>query len=283
MTMDGLPPLREVIDHYDLQAKKSLGQNFLFDLNLTSRIARATQPMDCPIVEIGPGPGALTRALLMEGAQKLICVEADRRFEQPLRDIKAAYGDRLELVFADAMTLHPDELCEGPYKICANLPYNIGTPLYMSWLETSNWPPRWTSLTLMFQKEVADRVVAPAGSKAYGRLSILSQWLCHNETLFDIDPRAFVPPPKITSSVIQITPRDEVLAPASLPALKRVTTAAFGQRRKMLRASLKQLGVDPIQLLSTANIEETRRAETLTIEEFCTLARCLEALKFSAD
>ena len=276
MSEDGLPPLRDVIRTENLQANKSLGQNFLFDLNLTRRIARTVRPDETPIIEIGPGPGALTRALLLEGAQKVICIEADRRFEGALAQIQAHYPGKLDVIFADALKYDLNMLTEGSYKIAANLPYNIGTPLLTSWLE-SQWPPKWQSLTLMFQREVAQRLVATHNTKAYGRLSVLTQWRNNCEILFDIPPEAFVPPPKIISSLVKIKPK----APCQdIPAkaLIRLTAAAFNQRRKMLRSSLKPICLDPQGLLLQCGVDETRRGESLTIEEFCTLTSELETI-----
>ncbi len=277
MFNDGLPPLRDVLREFDLQAKKSYGQNFLLDLNLTQRIAQFVKPKDKTIIEIGPGPGGLTRALLAEGAAKVICIEADPRFAPALSQIAARYPNQLDVHIGDALALHPNDLVSGPYYIASNLPYNIGTALLTKWLE-DEWPPRWQSLTLMFQKEVAQRLIAPANSKPYGRLSILTQWRNDAEILLTLPPEAFVPPPKISSAVIQITPRTP-LFPADQKTLSKVTAAAFNQRRKMLRSSLKQLCLNPEELLTTLGIEPTRRGETLSIEEFCTISNAVSGEK----
>ncbi len=275
---DGLPPLREVIAAHGLSARKSLGQNFLLDLNLTSRIARASGPLEgARVVEIGPGPGGLTRALLAGGAQ-VIAVERDARCLAALSEVAARYPGRLEVVEGDALEIDLARLAAerggGPARICANLPYNIGTELLVGWLIPPAWPPWWESLTLMFQREVAERIVAAPGSKAYGRLSVLAQWRAEARLLFTVNPSAFTPPPKVTSAVVRILPgaMPEGVAPR---ALERVTAAAFAQRRKMLRQSLKALGGDPADRLAAARIEGTRRAETLTIPEFLALARAL--------
>ncbi|MEQ9144530.1 MAG: 16S rRNA (adenine(1518)-N(6)/adenine(1519)-N(6))-dimethyltransferase RsmA [Parvibaculaceae bacterium] len=277
---DGLPPLRDVIAAHGLDAKKSLGQNFLLDLNLTSRIARTAGPLeDVTVLEIGPGPGGLTRALLMEGARKVVAIERDARCLAALEEISAHYPGRLDIVEGDALALDHAALVAGPARVVANLPYNIATPLLTNWLETEPWPPWYKSLTLMFQKEVAERIVAKPGSKAYGRLAILSQWRCHAEKVFDVDRRAFTPPPKVTSSIVHLEPRNVPLAEAGIKDLQIVVKAAFGQRRKMIRASLKGLGVDPLQLADAAAIDPSIRAEKLTIEEFCALARAYRHLK----
>ena len=239
MAEDGLPPLRDVIAQHGLLAKKSLGQNFLFDLNLTRRIARAAMPFaGFTIVEIGPGPGGLTRALLSEGAERIIAVERDARAIAALNEISAHYPGRLEIVKGDALQSDWPSLVRGPARIVANLPYNIGTPLLIGWLTAPEWLPWYSSLTLMFQKEVAQRIVAKPGTKAYGRLSVICQWRCQVQKLFDVHPSAFTPPPKITSSIVQLTPIEPALR-CSVKNLERVTAAGFGQRRKMLRASLK--------------------------------------------
>lgn len=275
---DGLPPLRDVIDAHDLRAKKSLGQNFLLDLNLTSRIARTAGKFSgFDIVEVGPGPGGLTRALLLEGAERIIAIERDPRCLAALADIQAAYPGRLEIIEGDALEVDLSKVSDRPKKIVANLPYNIATPLLVGWLQSEPWPPFFTNLTLMFQKEVADRITAQPGSKTYGRLSILAQWRCETELMFDVDRRNFTPPPKVTSSIVRLTPRPEPLAPADADMLNRVVGAAFGQRRKMVRASLKPLGRDPLPLLEEAGIAQEARAETLSVEQFCALARAYSA------
>lgn len=284
MTPDGetpkFPPLREVIAQHNLRARKALGQNFLLDLNLTRRIARAAEVHDAPhVLEIGPGPGGLTRALLAEGAQSIIAVETDPRAVGALAPLEQAYPGRLRILEADALSIDAAALFPqgAPVIVVANLPYNIATALLVKWLHAPVWPPWFKSLTLMFQKEVADRIVAVPRTKAYGRLSILAQWRCDVNCLFDIPPDAFVPRPKVTSTVVGFTPRPEPRAPAEQADLERVTAAAFGQRRKMLRGSLKTLPFPPGSsaeaILNGAGIEPTKRAEDLTVEQFCDLAR----------
>ena len=254
--------------------KKSLGQNFLLDLNLTGRIARQALPLDqATIVEVGPGPGGLTRALLAEGAGHLVAIEKDPRCIAALEEIAAAYPGRLEIISADALTVDLASLAKGgPVKIVANLPYNVGTQLLLNWLTSADWPPAWESLTLMFQKEVAERIVAAPGTDHYGRLSVLAGWRARAKILFDVSPSAFTPPPKVTSSIVQLVPRDSP-EPASLAKLEKVTAAAFGQRRKMLRQSLKPLGGEA--LLHSVGIDPQRRAETLSVEEFVRLANAV--------
>ena len=270
-----LPPLREVIARHGIAAKRSLGQNFILDLNLTRRIARAAGGLDhCTVIEIGPGPGGLTRALLAEGARRVVAIERDKRALAALGELAAHYAGRLDIVEGDALTLDPAALSEPPRKIVANLPYNIATALLLRWLDRIG---EYQSLTLMFQREVAERLTAAARQPAYGRLSVLVQWLAEPKILFDLPPSAFVPPPKVTSSVVSLIPRAEPSAPASKPALERVTAAAFGQRRKMLRSSLKTLGVPAEPLLAAAGIATTARAEELSVAQFCALARALEA------
>ena len=269
----GLPPLREVIARYGIVAKKSLGQNFILDLNLTRRIARAAGPLDhATIIEIGPGPGGLTRALLDEGARRVVAIERDPRCLAALEELALRCPGRLQLVAGDALALDPATLSEPPRKIVANLPYNIATALLLRWLERIG---DYESLTLMFQREVAERLVAAPREAAYGRLSVLVQWLCEPKILFDLPPRAFVPPPKVTSSVVLLTPRAVPLAPAVKPVLERVTAAAFGQRRKMLRSSLKILGVPVEPLFARTGILPTARAEELSVADFCALALAL--------
>ncbi|MCO5157050.1 MAG: 16S rRNA (adenine(1518)-N(6)/adenine(1519)-N(6))-dimethyltransferase RsmA [Aquamicrobium sp.] len=272
MSLDGLPPLREVIERHELRAKKSLGQNFLLDLNLTSKIARAAGSLgDATVIEVGPGPGGLTRALLANGARRVVAIERDERCLEALSEISAHYPGRLDVIAGDAMQTDFTALAAGQdtVRIVANLPYNIGTELLIRWLTPGRWPPFWASMTLMFQKEVAQRIVAAPGSAAYGRLGVLAGWRTQARIVFDLPPQAFTPPPKVTSSVVHILPRENPL-PADERKLARVTEAAFGQRRKMLRQSLKALGGE--RLLETAGIDATRRAETLSIEEFVTLA-----------
>ena len=277
-TDDPLPPLRDIIRDHDLRASKVLGQNFILDLNLTRRIARtAAQSGSSPlnrVIEIGPGPGGLTRALLMEGAEHVTVIEADERFRPALEDISQAYPDKLSVVMGDALKIDPNEIIKDGYKIVANLPYNIATPLLIKWLSQS--PIRWDSLTLMFQKEVAQRICAQPGEDAYGRLAVMSNWLAETSIEFDVPANVFVPPPKVTSAIVSLIPREQPLAGADLSTLEKVTAAAFGQRRKMLRASLKQITPETETILVACNIDPTRRAETLTIEEFCAIARALK-------
>ncbi len=271
---DGLPPLREVIARDGLSARKSLGQNFLLDLNLTARIARASGPLQgAEVVEVGPGPGGLTRALLAGGA-RVVAIERDRRCMPALAEIAERWPGRLTVLEGDAMRIDPRPHL-GPHpRIVANLPYNVGTALLVGWLGGEAWPPWWESLTLMFQREVAERIVAPHGSKTYGRLSVLAQWRAEARIVFDVSPRAFTPPPKVTSAVIHVRPGDQPpgVAPARLEA---ITAAAFAQRRKMLRQSLKAVTADPLSMLAAAGIDPVRRAETLSIAEFVALARAL--------
>ena len=273
---DGLPPLREVISVHGLSARKSLGQNFLLDLNLTGRIARAAGDLTgCTVIEIGPGPGGLTRALLAEGAKKVIAIERDQRCIAALNEIQQHYPGRLEIIEGDALQTNLDELAVGHVKVVANLPYNISTALLTRWLSTPTWTPFFTSLTLMFQKEVAQRMTAESGNKAYGRLSVLCAATCEATILFDVNPSAFTPPPKVTSSIVQLVPRKQVLLDCHIPTLERVTAAAFGQRRKMLRQSLKSLGVETQSLLEKAQLSPTMRAEDVSPEGFCRLANLL--------
>jgi 16S rRNA (adenine1518-N6/adenine1519-N6)-dimethyltransferase len=276
--IDALPPLREVIRKHDLFAKKSLGQNFLLDLNLTARIARAAEPFgDATVVEIGPGPGGLTRALLALGAKRVIAIERDARAIAALEEIAAHYPGRLEIVADDALAFDPRPRLAGEKaRIVANLPYNIATALLVGWLSAEPWPPWYDRMILMFQREVAERIAAAPGTKSYGRLSVLAGWRCEAKILFDIAPSAFVPPPKVTSSVVRLVPRPDPL-PCDRAALERVTAAAFGQRRKMLRQSLKALGGDPLLRLSEAGIEPTARAEDIPVEGFVKLARTVRA------
>ena len=271
---DGLPPLRDVIRRHALSARRSLGQNFLLDLNLTGRIARAAGPLaGVTVVEIGPGPGGLTRALISEGAGQVIAIERDQRAVAALAEIAAYWPGRLTVIAADALGFDAAAHIDGPpARIVANLPYNIATALLVSWLTVEPWPPRYDRLVLMFQREVAERIVAGPGSKTYGRLSVLAAWRTQAKILFDIAPSAFVPPPKVTSSVVQLVPRADPL-PCDRAALERITAAAFGQRRKMLRASLKSLGVDPLPLLEKAGLDPTARAEDIAVEGFVALAR----------
>ena len=272
--LDGLPPLREVIAKHGLDALKSLGQNFLLDLNITQKVARQAGKLDdAVVVEIGPGPGGLTRALLALGAKHVVAIERDRRAIPALMEISDHYPGRLTVIEGDALTTDISTFAQpdAPLKVVANLPYNIGTQLLVNWL-TVPWPPFWSSLTLMFQKEVGERIVAEAGEDHYGRLGVLCGWLTQAEMMFDLSPQAFTPPPKVTSTVVHIEPRPNPI-PCSLDKLERVTHAAFGQRRKMLRQSLKPLGGEA--LLQRAEIDPSRRAETLDVEEFCRIANLI--------
>jgi len=275
--VDGLPPLREVIRRHGITARKNLGQNFLLDLNLTDRIARAAGDLSqATVIEIGPGPGGLTRSLLSAGAKKVMAVERDKRCLAALADVQEQWPGRLEIIAGDALQIRLDELSDAPIKIVANLPYNIATQLLVDWLTTNKWPPFWQSMTLMFQREVGERITAEAGDKAYGRLGVLAGWRCSAQILFDIDPRAFTPPPKVTSSLIQIVPQSAPLE-CDPRLLGRVTAAAFGQRRKMLRQSLRSLGGDPGNLLRATGIEGLRRAEEIPVEGFVALANAYRA------
>ncbi len=268
-----LPSLRDIVTKYELSARKSLGQHFLFDGNITAKIAASARPLDQgSIIEVGPGPGGLTRALLADNTRELIVIERDHRCLAILEELSAAYPGRLTVIAGDALQTNLTTLGTIPRQIVANLPYNIGTALLLQWLET---PQAFQAMTLMFQKEVADRLVAAPGTSAYGRLSVLTQWLCKVDRLFDLSPKAFVPPPKVASTVVRITPYQQPLFPAVRPLLERITAAAFGQRRKMLRSSLRSLNVDSLALLSAANIDPTERAEKLSIQDFCRLAEAL--------
>jgi len=275
-TSDGLPPLREVIRRHGLIARRSLGQNFLFDLNLAARIARTAGTLaGVTVVEIGSGPGGLTRALLALGAARVIAVERDQRAIAALAEIAERYPGRLDIVAADALTFDPRSLLRsGPVRLVANLPYNIATALLVSWLTLEPWPPWYDAAVLMFQREVAERIVAAHGSKSYGRLSVLAQWRCETRILFDVNPSAFVPPPKVTSSLVRLLPRAEPLH-CDRAILEAVTQAAFGQRRKMLRQSLRSLGVDAPALLLAAGLSPTARAEAIPVAGFVALARAL--------
>jgi 16S rRNA (adenine1518-N6/adenine1519-N6)-dimethyltransferase len=267
-----LPPLREIIREHGLSARRSLGQNFLLDLNLTGRIARAAGPLEAgTTIEVGPGPGGLTRALLAAGAVKVVAIERDRRAVAALASLVEAAEGRLTVIEADALEVDIARLGEAPRRVVANLPYNVATPLAIGWLKQIR---EFDGLTLLFQKEVAQRLAARRGTGAYGRLSVLAQWLADVRLLFDIPARAFTPPPKITSTVVRLAPRPAPAAPAETDLLEAVTAAAFGQRRKMLRQSLKSLD-DPEALLGAAQIDPTLRAEALSVEEFCRLAQAL--------
>jgi 16S rRNA (adenine1518-N6/adenine1519-N6)-dimethyltransferase len=279
--IDDLPPLREVVRTHGLMAKKSLGQNFLFDLNLTSRIARSAGPLeDATVIEVGPGPGGLTRAILAAGAKKVIAIERDTRCLPALAEIAERYPGRLEVVEADALQFDPRPMVgDGLVRIIANLPYNVGTALLTGWLTSEAWPPWWASLTLMFQREVAERIVADESDpKNYGRLGVLCGWRTEARILFDVPPSAFVPPPKITSSVIHLTPRANPL-PCRIGALEAMTRAAFGQRRKMLRQSLKSIAPDPAAIIKAAGLEETIRAENVPVDGYVALANAFDAMR----
>jgi 16S rRNA (adenine1518-N6/adenine1519-N6)-dimethyltransferase len=271
VSIDGLPPLREVIERHGLQAKKALGQNFLLDLNLTGKIARSAGDLSqTTVIEVGPGPGGLTRALLFNGARRVVAIERDERCLSALAEISDHYPGRLEVISGDALKADFSALATGDTtKIVANLPYNVGTELLVRWLTVGQWPPFYASMTLMFQREVAERIVAKPGSSAYGRLGVLAGWRTEATIAFDVPPQAFTPPPKVTSSVVHLVPRAAPL-PADVNRLARVTEAAFGQRRKMLRQSIKSLGGEA--LLNKVGIDPTRRAETLGVEEFVALA-----------
>jgi 16S rRNA (adenine1518-N6/adenine1519-N6)-dimethyltransferase len=278
--IDDLPPLREVIREHALSARKSLGQNFLLDLNLTARIARAAGPLeDATIVEIGPGPGGLTRALLALGAALVVAVEHDARAIPALETIARRYPGRLEIVRADAQTFDPRPyLGVGKAKIVANLPYNIATALLIGWLSIEPWPPWYEMMVLMFQREVAERIVARENDEAYGRLAVLANWRAETKILFDISPAAFVPQPKVTSSLVRLVPRTTPEV-CDRKALEQVAAAAFGQRRKMLRQSLKSLPADPARLAAAADIDLTRRAETVPVSGFVAMARELTNIR----
>lgn len=283
MTPDGLPPLRDVLSAHGILPRKSLGQNFIFDLNLTRRIAREAGIANATVYEVGPGPGGLTRALLSEGAARVIAVERDHRAIPALQEIAAAKPGRLEIIESDALkiderqvlTLHRANL---PVPVVANLPFNTGTVLLVKWL-SCDWPPWWSSLTLMFQQEVAERVCAKPGSTAYGRLAVLSQWRSTARMLFAVSRQAFVPPPKVTAAVVRIEPLAGAHYLAEVTALERVTAAAFGQRRKMLRSSLKSLTPHVGELLGAAGVPGETRAEQLDIAQFCALARAYREIR----
>jgi 16S rRNA (adenine1518-N6/adenine1519-N6)-dimethyltransferase len=272
--LEALPPLREVIARHGFSARKALGQHFLLDLNLTRRIARAGGPLaGCHVVEVGPGPGGLTRALLLEGAEHVTAIERDSRALPPLQEIAAAADGRLTILEGDALEMDYAAFArDRPLRIVANLPYNVATPLLVGWLSADPWPPYWASLTLMFQREVAERIVAAPGSKAYGRLAVLTQWRARAKLLFAVPSRAFTPAPKVSSAVVRLEPRPDA-EPMPVAILEAVTAAAFGQRRKMLRSSLKQLWPDPGPILAAAGITPTLRAEELPVASFLALAR----------
>ncbi len=277
---DGLPPLRDVIRDHDLDAKKSLGQNFILDLNLTRRIARLASPLEgTTVVEVGPGPGGLTRALLLEGASRVIAIERDARCLPALTDIERAYPGRLAVHSGDALETDWPALLDAtnePKTIVANLPYGIATALLVGWLETEPWPPWWSRMVLMFQKEVAERITAEPSTKAYGRLAVIAQWRTVPRIVLNLPPSAFTPPPKVASAVVEFVPRRAPEIACSVKVLGQVTASAFGQRRKMLRQSLKQLTPFPELLLREAGISPELRAENLTVAQFALLAALYE-------
>jgi 16S rRNA (adenine1518-N6/adenine1519-N6)-dimethyltransferase len=272
--IDGLPSLAQVIRTHDLVAKKQLGQNFLLDLNLTSKIARSAGDLtQCDVLEIGPGPGGLTRGLLAEGARRVLAIEKDARCMPALDEIAAAYPGRLEVLNADALSVDISAHLTPPVRVVANLPYNIGTELLVRWLSPDEWPPFWSSLTLMFQKEVAQRIVAKPGDKAYGRLALLAQWRTEPKIVLTLPPEAFSPAPKVHSAVVHLTRLDQPRFPANGPMLQRLTAMGFNQRRKMLRSSLKAMGTDIEARLEAVGIAPTARAEEISLEKFCALSR----------
>ncbi len=277
-TIDDLPPLRQVIADHSLSARKSLGQNFLLDLNLTAKIARQAGDLSgTDVLEIGPGPGGLTRGLLSEGARKVLAIEKDARCLPALEEIAARYPGQLEIIEGDALDIDPLAHLTRPIRVAANLPYNVGTELLVRWLTPPTWPPFWQSLTLMFQREVAERIVATPGSKAYGRLAVLAQWRCDARIAMSLPPEAFTPPPKVSSAVVHLTALPAPKFEADPDVLSRVVAMAFNQRRKMLRAALKGLGADIEDRLHVAGIKPTERAEQVPIEAFCALARAVAA------
>lgn len=275
--IDSLPPLRAVIAQHQLSARKSLGQNFLLDLNLTAKIARQAGDLsNCDILEIGPGPGGLTRGLLVEGARKVLAVEKDARCIAALEQIAEVYPGQLEIINGDALLIDPLQHLTAPVRVVANLPYNIGTELLVRWLTPSVWPPFWQSLTLMFQREVAERIVARPGSKAYGRLAILAQWRSDARIVMSLPPEAFSPPPKVSSAVVHFTALPEPRYPADADILSKLVAGAFNQRRKMLRAALKGFAPDIEDHLIAAGLKPTDRAEQIPLEGFCALARTFQ-------
>ncbi len=274
--LDTLPPLREIISTHGLNARKELGQNFLLDLNLTKRIARASGDLKgITVIEVGPGPGGLTRSLLAAGAKKVVAIEKDKRLLPALQQIKEASDGRMEFIIADALEMDYTKLADGPTRIIANLPYNIATPLLSNWLTKGNWPPFFQSMTLLFQKEVAQRICAPAGSKSFGRLGVLCGWRTNAHISFDINASAFTPAPKVTSSLVHLVPKPDARI-VEVELLEDVTRAAFGQRRKMIRQSLKTLGISVEELLNATGLLGTERAETLSISTFLDIAEHLE-------
>ncbi len=277
-TIDGLPPLREVIASHGLSARKALGQNFLLDLNLTAKIARSAGDLvGADVLEVGPGPGGLTRGLLAEGARRVVAIEKDARCLPALAEIAGAYPGRLEVLNADALEVDWAAHLTPPIKVVANLPYNVGTELLVRWLTPKEWPPLWQSLTLMFQREVADRIVAQPGGKAYGRLAVLAQWRCEAKIVMSLPPEAFTPPPKVRSAVVHLTALPAPKFEADPKVLERVVAAGFNQRRKMLRAALKGVAQDIEDRILAAGLKPTDRAEQVSIEGFCALARQVAA------
>ena len=274
--MDNLPPLKDVISKYEIRAKKSLGQNFLLDLNLTSKIARyAGNLKQSDVLEIGPGPGGLTRSLLNEGARQVVSIEKDNRCMAALEEIQSLFPGRLRLLQGDALSMNVTQYLTDPIKIIANLPYNIGTELLVRWLNSKNWPSFWQSMTLMFQKEVANRIVAHPGSKAYGRLSVMSQWRCNTKIAFNIPATAFTPPPKVESAVVHFEALHEPRFPAEVDKLEFVVSKAFNQRRKMLRGALKGHFINVEEGLFSIGVLPTKRAENITVQEYCAMSQIL--------
>ncbi len=274
--MEKLPPLKDVISKHQLRAKKSLGQNFLLDLNLTSKIARYAGNLDqFDILEIGPGPGGLTRSLLNEGARKVVAIEKDSRCIEALEEIQATFPGRLKLLQGDALSTNASEHLADPVRIIANLPYNIGTELLVRWLTSKTWPSFWQSMTLMFQKEVANRIVASPGSKAYGRLSVMSQWRCDTKIAFNVPASAFTPPPKVESTLVHFESLKEPKFPAEVEVLEFVVSKAFNQRRKMLRGALKGYFQNVEEGLLSIGVLPTKRAEEITVQEYCAMSQIL--------
>ena len=274
--MEKLPPLKDVISRHQLRAKKSLGQNFLLDLNVTSKIARYAGNLDqFDILEIGPGPGGLTRSLLHEGARKVVAIEKDNRCIEALEEIQATFPGRLKLLQGDALSTNASEHLTDPVRIIANLPYNIGTELLVRWLTSKTWPSFWQSMTLMFQKEVANRIVASPGSKAYGRLSVMSQWRCDTKIAFNVPATAFTPPPKVESTLVHFEALKEPKFPAEVEVLEFVVSKAFNQRRKMLRGALKGYFQNVEEGLLSIGVLPTKRAEDITVQEYCAMSQIL--------
>ena len=274
--MEKLPPLKDVISRHQLRAKKSLGQNFLLDLNLTSKIARYAGNLDqFDILEIGPGPGGLTRSLLHEGARKVVAIEKDNRCIEALEEVQATFPGRLKLLQGDALSTNASEHLADPVRIIANLPYNIGTELLVRWLTSKTWPSFWQSMTLMFQKEVANRIVASPGSKAYGRLSVMSQWRCDTKIAFNVPATAFTPPPKVESTLVHFEALKEPKFPAEVEVLEFVVSKAFNQRRKMLRGALKGYFQNVEEGLVSIGVLPTKRAEDITVQEYCAMSQIL--------